>query len=210
MGQTYVDKVANYIRGTSDSIVTSREFMQLYNFIIEQCDFGDNSQNLYEYLLEATTLFLRNDIIPRLTSLPAWAVESDYICCFAKAWRDFTLYVKLIERASEYVNRNCIFKLNLKPLTEESFYLFKTEVFWPNKQELLTNVLVCARLVNGQSQQNVALDDLKTCVNLFSDFCINEDPRIKRSPDGSYLWEGKTEMKFYQNYFERKLLDQIS
>jgi len=69
---TYVDKIIAYIQGRSPTIATSKEYIRLYNFIIEQCDFGDNSANLYEYLVETNTSFLRNVILPRITSLPSW------------------------------------------------------------------------------------------------------------------------------------------
>lgn len=35
IGRAYIDRIVNYIRGTSPKIVTSKEYMRLYNFIVE-------------------------------------------------------------------------------------------------------------------------------------------------------------------------------
>ena len=48
-------------------------------------------------------------------------------------WRDYTLFVKLTEKVFDYMNRYCISKLKKVSTTEQCFYAFKTEVFWPNK-----------------------------------------------------------------------------
>lgn len=182
--------------------------MKLYNYIIEQCDFGDNSANLYEYLVEVNLAFLRNDIVPRVNRLPTWAIDSDYISTFAKAWRDFTLFVKLMERAFDYMNRYCINNLGKTHLTELAFFAFKSEMFWPNRQELVSKVVACLR--RDHRNQHASSDDLNGCIQIFVDFCIIDKPRIVKSPEGVYTWTGQKDMALYTNIFERNLINMIT
>lgn len=143
-----------------------------------------------------------------MNRLPTWAIETDYISTFAKAWKDFTLYVKLIERAFDYMNRYCISNLGKTHLTELAFFAFKSEMFWPNRQELLTKVVACIRM--DHYNQNIPIEDLKCCIQIFVDFCINDKPRIVKSPEGGYTWTGERDLILYTNFFERNLLTMIA
>ena len=58
IGEQYIDKVIDYIKGVRASIVTSKEYMQIYNYVIEQCDYGDNSAKLYDYFLVVIRRFI--------------------------------------------------------------------------------------------------------------------------------------------------------
>ena len=47
--------------------------------MIEQCDFGDNSASLYDYLMTVNDKFLKDDILPRIDALPDWAQDVDVV-----------------------------------------------------------------------------------------------------------------------------------
>ena len=72
--------------------------------------------------------------------MPAWATDAEVVFVFAEAWRDFTLFVKLLERVFEYMNRYCTSQLGKQHTTEISFFAFKNEVFWVYKHKLMTSI----------------------------------------------------------------------
>ena len=67
-------------------MISAQNFMQLYSYVVEQCDFGDNSAGLFEYYMQVSKDFLRKDILSRIESLPEWIRPADYVQIFAKAW----------------------------------------------------------------------------------------------------------------------------
>ena len=73
--------------------------------------------------------------------MPDWAPDIDFVAVFAKAWTDFTLFVKLIERVFDYMNRYCISKLARQHTTEISFFAFKSQVFEEFKDKLVDSVV---------------------------------------------------------------------
>ena len=109
--------------------------------MIEQCDLGDNSASLYEYFVTVNSDFLNNDILPPINQLPSWTTDVDFVEVFAKAWKDYTLFVKLTERVFEYMNRYCVNNLGKVHSTEVCFYMFKSEVFWVHKTKLVESVI---------------------------------------------------------------------
>ena len=40
--------------------------MQIYNYVIEQCDYGDNSEKLYEYFLQVIREFIEQVSLVRV------------------------------------------------------------------------------------------------------------------------------------------------
>ena len=121
-------------------------------------------------------------------------------------WRDYTLFVKLTEKVFDYMNRYCISKLKKVSTTEKCFYDFKTEVFWPNKNKLVTCVI---NLLQRQLDAEEIREDLRTCIKLFVDFCIKK-PRIVKTPEGRLDWTGDKDMTLYSNFFEKRVLDTIT
>lgn len=101
--------------------------------VIEQCDLGDNSSLIYEYCMCVNQRFIQNDVLTRIKAMPNWASDVEYITVFANAWQDFTLFVKLLERVFGYMNRYCTETLGKEHTTDVSFFAFKEQVFWPQK-----------------------------------------------------------------------------
>mmetsp|Transcript_27894 Transcript_27894/g.37256 ORF Transcript_27894/g.37256 Transcript_27894/m.37256 type:complete len:83 (-) Transcript_27894:34-282(-) len=81
--------------------------MQLYNMVIEQCDISDNSAGLYDFAVKLSERFIETDATPLIETVPSWASAGDIVGAFAEAWTKYTLFVKLIERLFEYMNRYC-------------------------------------------------------------------------------------------------------
>lgn len=43
----FVDKVLDFLRGDSQKVTTNKEFVNVYNIVLYQCDQEDNNNHLY-------------------------------------------------------------------------------------------------------------------------------------------------------------------
>lgn len=114
------------MRGEAGQVISSADYMVLYNMIIEQCDIHDKSAQLYEYAIRLSDRFIETDVKPLVETVPSWASDADKVSAFAQAARNFMLFVKLVERLFEYMNRYCTSSLGKVHTTEMSFFSFKT------------------------------------------------------------------------------------
>ena len=129
-------------------MVTAKEFMDVYNMIVEQCDLGNKSTVIYDYVNEASHNFMLNYIVPRIAKTAPQQNERGYgfnhelfVQTFAKVWEDFTLYVKLMERAFEYMNRNMVQNHAKTHTSELSFFSFKQDVFFQLNKWLSASII---------------------------------------------------------------------
>ena len=139
--QDYIEKARAFVRNQAPTVISPASYMQLYNMVIEQCDIGDNSAELYDYAVQVSERFIETDIRPIVETVPSWASDFDKVTAFAEAWTKYTLFVKLIERLFEYMNRYCTQRLGKVHTTEMSYFAFKSQIFWNYKQKLVQGVV---------------------------------------------------------------------
>ena len=73
------------------------------------------------------------------------ASNESVLAVYRKTWDDFTLFVKLIERIFDYMNRYSAEKMKKLHTTEVCFYHFKSNVFMSNKRRLIDAIVLSVR-----------------------------------------------------------------
>ena len=145
IGRSYINKVISFIRGERPDVVSSKVYISIYNYVIEQCDFGDNSANLYAYLDETISNFIEEDILAKLRPLAADQTKrKQFTETFTRLWPTFKLFVKLIERIFEYLNRYSAEKLKKLHSTEYCIDMFREKVFEQYKEILVLSFMSLA------------------------------------------------------------------
>ena len=68
---------------------------------------------------------------------------------------------------------------------------------------------ICKVVERYQRNESIDEKNLSNCTQLFLDFCINDEPRVTKTPEGDLVWIGPKDMSMFTNFFEKKLLETI-
>ena len=97
----YVEKLLQFLRGDSHRVTTNQEYMKVYQLIIFQCDTNDNNEQIYDIFVEFVEEYLRVEGEPLLQNSSGESLLANLV----KAWENYVIYSKMMDRSFEYLNR---------------------------------------------------------------------------------------------------------
>ena len=66
-----------------------------------QCDSMDNGAKLYKYFGDLVKIYIQEKAIPQVKSQNGIMIIKAYL----QVWKDFSMFVKLLDRMFDYLNR---------------------------------------------------------------------------------------------------------
>lgn len=96
----YITKVREFMNNVSARVVSNKEYMRVYNIVMNQCDQQDNGQKLHNLYCTVLEQYLRDDALRYINDH-----KFEFLHAFVKVWDNYTMFAKLLDKMFDYLNR---------------------------------------------------------------------------------------------------------
>lgn len=195
----YVNRVFGFLRGELDYVSRAKDFVKVHEVVMHQCDSEDNGGKLYLYFQQIMKEYIEKEA---LVYIRKGQGQNDLLNAFVKAWDNFAMLSKLMDRMFDYLNRYYLKNQALKLLGVTSMELFINKCYEQVKEPLRAKVLQAFT-----DDRNGNLADKHLLVRVIQ--CYVQMGLVAAQPmkgnDGFY-WAGSKNLTFYENEFEQMFL----
>lgn len=178
----YIDRIVSFLDGSSERVVNNKEFVRIYQIIVNQCDSEDNNEPLYDFYQEQCDRYIQTKLIPKIRGKTGAIMINEYVKC----WKNFAIFSKCCHRMLDYLDRYFLKNNNLPLLGENSLTKFKDQVHDQHAQAILSAVL--QQISNDRDGNQIELENLKITLQSYVEMGL-EKPKIMKTPDG-FVWQG--------------------
>lgn len=199
INENYVKKLLEFLRGESKRVTTNKEYMKVYQLIIYQCDTNDNNEQIYDIFEEFVNDYLRTEVLPLLNG----ASGERLLINLVKAWNDYVIYSKMMDRSFEYLNRYYLKNNQLQLVGEKCMSMFHEKVF--NQHQQVITEAILKQIKADRAGDAIAKETVKKCIQVYVDLGLVK-PKPMRTKDGLFLWQGDRNLTIYDDFFESEFL----
>ena len=120
----------------------------------------DNGQKLYKYFQDLIKVYINEKAVPQVKSQNGISVVKAYL----KVWKDYAMFVKLLDRMFDYLNRYYLKNQSLKMLGVTALEIFNNSFYKEVKDAFLTEVLLnFTKDRNGDQVEDKLMKDAVQC-----------------------------------------------
>lgn len=162
---------------------------------MHQCDNNDNGGKLYQYVQQIFKDYIQNEALRLIKQRQD---QGQLIEGFLKAFDNYAMLAKLMDRMFDYLNRYFLKNQNLKSIGITAMEIFVSKCYEQVKDSLRNQLLnVFTQDRNGKDADESQLAAvIKTYVQM--GLTAAQPQRI----NDKYFWEGSKNLTHYENEFE--------
>ena len=129
--EKYIGNITHYLR-TGKLNHSNKNYMEVYDIVLSQCDEQDNAQKLFEYYTRTCMKYIREEILPVLRQ----ASGAQFLKLYTEQWKKYTLLVHYVAKILNYLDRYHLKNANMNSLAANALQIFQDECFTTQKDVL--------------------------------------------------------------------------